>query len=95
MAKCKRCGDNFDWGWDSQLDRWVPLEKADSEFLSEMPRRFLDDNGDLRADHRDRCGGRRVEIKRLNQPVQPEEVEERQPFLKRIAIASKLTKGSG
>ena len=95
MAKeCNRCGTKFDWGQDDR-GKWIPLKPLDSEFLPELVRRYLDSNGELRADHRERCGGMPLQVKRLNEPVQPEAVPEQEPFMKRMAGAAKVAVGRG
>lgn len=70
MPFCKTCGKPFDWGW--QADRWVMLEPTDRD--RDLDRRFVDENGRYRADHRDRCVGESVNVTRLDKAVRPEEL---------------------
>jgi hypothetical protein len=53
MPMCKYCGVPFTWGNDGE--RWVPLVPAGQE--AALDRTFQDENGLLRAAHRDICVG--------------------------------------
>lgn len=67
MSFCKNCGHEIDWGF---MDgKWVPLEPVASH--AEMDRRYVDENGVLRADHRDRHeeGTTTVNVERLIKKV--------------------------
>jgi hypothetical protein len=43
----------MDWGYIG--DKWIPLEPT--HLHGDLDRRYKDENGALRADHRDRHGG--------------------------------------
>lgn len=51
MPLCKFCGKPFAWGNDS--GKWVPLVPPGEE--GDLDRSFQDENGLLRAKHRDMC----------------------------------------
>ena len=75
MATCKGCGKPMDWGYDSVTGRWVPLEPIETHM--DLQRTFLDENGTLRADHRDRHGeGMTVNVTRLPKKVPAELAEQ-------------------
>lgn len=87
MPNCRSCGMPFDWGYCD--DKWVLLEPTDSH--DDLPRTFVDENGELRADHRDRHpGGPTVNVTRLDRKVQVEEVEEEAKPHKIAAAAARL-----
>lgn len=67
MALCKGCGAIFQWGFCD--GRWVPLEPIATH--ANLPRTYVDENGELRADHRDRHGpgGSSVNVTRLDRKV--------------------------
>lgn len=68
MAFCKTCGAEMDWGHVG--DRWIPLEPI--ELHGDLDRRYRDENGVLRADHRDRhegFSGVPVELERLPKKI--------------------------
>lgn len=69
MANCKRCHMEFDWGQTNE-GRWIPLEKVETD--SDLRKTYVDNNGTLRADHRERCGGVPITVTRLKKPVAPE-----------------------
>lgn len=73
MAMCKFCGKPFAWGISD--GKYVPLVPiADHD---DMVRSFQDENGVLRAEHRQICviaGGPTVRVARLARPVQPEDI---------------------
>lgn len=50
MAFCRECGSEMDWGYIG--DKWIPLEPV--SLHRDLDRRYKDENGTLRADHRDR-----------------------------------------
>ena len=50
MAKCKTCGSEIQFGFVDGA--WIPFEPIDTH--DDMDRGYLDENGILRADHRDR-----------------------------------------
>jgi hypothetical protein len=92
MATCRGCGDTFDWGFCD--GRWVPLEPVETH--DDLDRTYVDEDGELRADHRDRhSGGRSVNVARLDRKVRAEEVETEAPLHKRIALAAKTVRGRG
>lgn len=64
---CKRCGLPIEWGFDERTQKWVPLEPEESH--GDMQRTFVDENGVLRADHRDRHGNGSVMVTRLDRKV--------------------------
>ena len=69
MAICKNCGDDFDWG-QTEEGRWIPLEPKESDFT--LRKTYVDSNGVLRADHRERCSGVPIMVTRLKKPVPAE-----------------------
>jgi hypothetical protein len=71
MATCKGCGMPFTWG--NLNGKWVPLEPTETH--SDLDRTYVDENGELRADHRDRhSGGASVNISRLDRKIPAEQV---------------------
>lgn len=92
MPRCNTCGDNFQWGLCD--GKWVLLEPVESH--DDLDRTFIDENGELRADHRDRHpGGGSINVQRLERKIHVEEVEEEQPLRRRLAEAARVVKGSG
>ena len=84
MAFCKVCGDVFQWGFcDGQ---WVPLEPSKTH--DDLDKTYVDEFGDLRADHRDRhSGGASVNVTRLEQKVPASELApEPEPVEKGMAV---------
>ena len=69
MALCKNCGEKIDWAICD--DRWVPLEPIDKP-LSDVEYAYVDDDGVVRADHRDRCS-RVVRVTRLKHKMKAQE----------------------
>lgn len=66
MALCKGCGREFQWGFCD--GKWVPLEPI--ALHEGLDRQYVDENGVLRADHRDRhVGGSSVNVQRLDRAV--------------------------
>lgn len=61
----------FTWG---NLDgKWIPLEPVETH--EDLARTYVDENGELRADHRDRHpDGASVNIERLSRKIPAEEV---------------------
>lgn len=75
MSACNRCGGEIEWGY---MDgRYVPLEPIDLH--ADLDRRYKDENGILRADHRDRHGNRAVDIRPLGKKVKAANAERQQP----------------
>lgn len=72
MALCKGCGATFQWGFCD--GKWVPLEPVVSH--DDLSRTYVDENGVLRADHRDRHGPDQssVNVTRLDRKVHPKEL---------------------
>jgi hypothetical protein len=50
MAQCNQCGAIVQWAWIG--DSWAPLEPITTH--DDLDRTYMDENGVLRADHRDR-----------------------------------------
>ena len=75
---CKHCGAEIDWGFDGAHNRWVPLEPVATQ--DDLPRTFLDENGVLRADHRDRHkrGASGVNVTRLDKKIPAKLAQEHQ-----------------
>lgn len=69
MPVCKHCGVPFDWG--NTGSRWVPLVPSGAE--GELPRRYVDGDGVLRAAHNDICtrdaGAPAVHVQKLAEPI--------------------------
>jgi hypothetical protein len=92
MAICKGCGGQFDWG--KQDDKWVLLEPVASH--AGMDRVYVDENGELRADHRDRHpGGKTLNVASLDRRVKAEDAPEEEKHSRLAAMAASLTKGRG
>jgi hypothetical protein len=82
MSHCKTCGGQLDWGFDEGTGKWVPLEPIEKH--DDLPRRFQDENGVLRADHRDRHGGsKQVNVTRLTREIPAAMANEHAEELKR------------
>jgi hypothetical protein len=79
MAFCRECGSEMDWGYIG--DKWIPLEPT--HLHGDLDRRYKDENGALRADHRDRHGGDfsepPVALERLPKKVTAARAEQQQP----------------
>lgn len=75
MAACRTCGSQFQWG---RVDgTWVPLEPVETH--DDMDRTYVDENGVLRADHRDRHpGGASVNATRLDVKIPANSAREAQ-----------------
>lgn len=67
MPDCYTCGGPFDWGYDNHTTRWVQLEPLASH--DDLDRTFQDENGALRADHRERHESSSVNVQRLAKKV--------------------------
>jgi hypothetical protein len=66
MPYCQGCGGTFQWGF--MEGKWVPLEPVESH--ADMDRTYVDEHGQLRADHRDRHeNGVSVNVTRLQMKV--------------------------
>jgi hypothetical protein len=78
MPICHSCGEPFDWGWDAQAQRWLPLEPIATH--EGLDRTFVDENEVLRADHRDRHqeGQSGVNVTRLQKKVPAETADEKE-----------------
>jgi hypothetical protein len=84
-SSCKTCGNPLEWGFDSDQQRWIPLEPVATH--DDLPRRFQDENGMLRADHRLRHSSRAdVSVTRLARAVPAEEANARNADLRRAEI---------
>ena len=79
MAFCRECGSEMDWGYIGE--KWIPLEPV--HLHADLDRRYEDEHGILRADHRDRHEGSfsepPVSLKRLPKRVSAERAERQQP----------------
>lgn len=92
MAVCNGCGQFFDWGFCD--GKWVLLEPIESH--DDLDRTYVDENGMLRADHRDRhAGGGTVNVERLTKKVKSEAAPEEQKRTSRFAQAAKAVRGGG
>lgn len=72
-SRCKGCGQPIQWGFCD--GRWVPLEPMETH--GELDRRYVDEDGEFRADHRDGCnagGEGSVNVTRLAKRIRPEEM---------------------
>jgi len=87
MATCRNCGGTFTWG---NLDgKWVMLEPVETH--GDLDRTYVDENGELRADHRDRHpGGSSVNVARLDRKVKADDVAEETVKHKVAARAARL-----
>lgn len=93
MAQCKQCGQPMDWGHGDD-GRWVPLEPVATH--DDLDRTYVDEEGQLRADHRDRHPhGRSVNVTRLSKKVKAKQAKAEEPKRSRLAQAAKLVKGTG
>lgn len=94
MPVCQGCGGNFQWALVD--DRWVLLEPIATH--NDLDRKYVDEDGILRADHRDRHDDpalRSVVASRLAKRVHPDEVAEEEPKHRRFADAAKKAIGRG
>lgn len=92
MAQCRGCGETFDWGFCD--GKWVPLEPVESH--DDLDRTYIDEDGELRADHRDRHPhGRSVNVTRLDAKVRADDVAQEAPFHRRVAEAARHVAGKG
>ena len=92
MAICRGCGDEIQWGFCD--GRWVPLEPVKSH--DDLDRTYVDENGELRADHRDRHDGQAsVNVVRLDSKVKVADVETEQSIARRFAAAARAARGKG
>lgn len=71
MPFCRSCGLPFQWGFCD--GRWVLLEPVETH--EDLDRTYVDERGELRADHRDRCSGSTVNVKRLERKVTVHELQ--------------------
>lgn len=68
MALCKFCGQPFAWG--NADGKWTPLVPVGEE--GDLDRKYQDQNGNLRASHRDVCvnqGGATVRVSLLAKAI--------------------------
>ena len=80
MAFCRVCGETFQWGFCD--GSWVPLELRETHV--DLDRSYVDEFGELRADHRDRhSGGASVNVTRLEHKVAATEAPAPPPARKR------------
>lgn len=95
MPICTTCGGEFNWAYDEDKDRWVLLEPV--ALHSDLDRTYVDAEGELRADHRDRHQGGKSSptVHRLQRRVKAEEVPLEQSKSRIAAAASALTRGRG
>lgn len=73
MAICKFCGVKFAWG--NSGEKWVPLVPVGRE--EGLVCEYQDENGNLRAGHRQICIGYEpgVKIAKLARPILPHEIQ--------------------
>lgn len=81
MSQCKTCGEPIDWC--TQDGKWIPLEPIASH--GDLDRSFVDEDGILRADHRDRHRRPAVVITRLDKKVKAKDAEHEQSFRQKVA----------
>jgi len=77
MALCKKCGITFVWGYNEETNRWVPLVPVEEQ--KDKERSYVDEDGTLRADHRETCindSGRVVKVTRLAKHIPAAMAEE-------------------
>jgi hypothetical protein len=73
MKVCKYCEQEFEWAYDEDRKRWVPLvplEKTEGH-----TRDYVDANGRLRSTHRQVCtkkGGDALTVTKLDRPIPAE-----------------------
>jgi len=60
----------FQWGFDQATERWVLLEPFETD--DDLEKSYVDENGNHRADHRDRCRGKSVNVTRLETKIPPQ-----------------------
>jgi hypothetical protein len=76
VARCRVCGEVISWGFDGVSGRYIPLEPRETD--TDLEKTFVDEDGELRADHRDRHeDGTVINVERLRRRVQPPESEPR------------------
>lgn len=78
MPICRTCGGEFDWG-DLGDGKWALLQPIGLD--RGMDRRYVDEDGVPRADHRDLHphAGRTVAVTRLEQRIKAEDIDEPEP----------------
>lgn len=93
MSICRNCGGEFDWAWNDRAERWELLEPIGQD--GDLHRSFVDANGELRANHRDRHAGGKptVSVSQLDRPIPPEKVEEEAPLHRRMVEAARVAVG--
>lgn len=84
MTICYTCGKSFDWGLVD--GKWVPLEPIATH--SDLDRTYVDENGVLRADHRDTHGdgAASVNADRLTKKIKAADVAEEEPKHRRRVL---------
>ena len=73
MAMCKFCGKPFTWG--NADGKWIPLVPIGED--EELDRDYQDENGALRAGHRNICvmaGGPSVMVSKLVRKIPAKEI---------------------
>lgn len=96
MATCKHCGGTFDWGQDPDTQRFLLMVPVGEE--GNLDRSIVDENGQLRADHRDICrgaGGKLINATRLASRIPAAEAADEQTLRKRVAEAARVVRGRG
>lgn len=98
MPLCTSCGAEFEWGFHDGA--WVLLEPIATH--ADLDRTYVDEDGVLRADHRDRHPrGSTVNVERLDRkvrvadvPSEPLTKKERRRWLRRGAESEDLFRGA-
>jgi hypothetical protein len=92
MPACKTCGREFEWGYNQDTGKWVLLEPVATH--DDLPRTFLDEDGTLRADHRDRHekGSSGVNVTRLTKKIPVEMAREHSGAI--VTVARKWRRGA-
>lgn len=83
MSNCNTCGSPISWGYDASTGRWIPLEPVATH--DDLDRTHVDENGELRAEHRQRHDGPSVNVQRLRRKISPLEAQAQQAEQKKKA----------
>jgi hypothetical protein len=68
MRNCKYCQKDFEWAFDTNTSRWVPLVPLDQAVG--LTRTYVDNNGVLRAMHREVCTETpKLTVTKLDKPM--------------------------
>lgn len=92
MRACKYCEQEFEWGYDEQEKRFIPLVPLGQD--AKLERTHVDANGKLRAAHRLICTNNRggIAITKLDRPIPAALAENHGPELTKSTRRRKTSK---